>query len=157
MKSLILSILLIGISLSLSAQSFQESGPLWPNHGFSAHLGTNGIIFPLGSVNAELYHHSKRGGVHFGIGGGGFLGGAAFQNVEEGPIHGGHLMASFWSGKDKHHFEVRAGVLFVGNYEVNVLPLLQLGYRFQKPYHPNFWFVDLGMAGLGFGIGTAIP
>jgi len=69
---------------------------------------------------------------------------------------GGLIGGTMLTGKRKDHLEANIG-LFVGS-EVGTVfttPLIEIGYRYQKPTGGFLFKAKLGNLGLGFGIGYA--
>jgi len=121
-------------------------------------LGTNFYVSSV-SVNFERHFYSSSSEkVHlYGRAG---IGGAAVYWTHAG--WGGLGGLTMILGKGKHHFETSAGA-FLGYesgtpYEKGtlfVLPLLDLGYRFQKPGKGFLFRAKAGILGIGVGLGYA--
>ncbi len=63
------------------------------------------------------------------------------------------------TGKDNNHFEVNGG-MFIGKYsdvqdEFFFLPIIDLGYRYQKPEGGFIFRCNVGFLGIRFGLGHA--
>ncbi len=75
-------------------------------------------------------------------------------------VLGPQLGLSMLTGKNNHHFEMGAGA-FIGLWEIGygatlgAFPLINLGYRFQKPEGGLIWKVKAGTTGIGAGVGWA--
>ena len=81
--------------------------------------------------------------------------GAAAGNPDVGGF-GGLIGGTMLTGKRKSHFETNLG-LFVGSEDGTIFtaPLVEIGYRYQKPTGGLLFKVKLGNLGLGFGLGYA--
>ncbi|MCU4157053.1 hypothetical protein J1N10_13770 [Carboxylicivirga sp. A043] len=105
------------------------------------------------SLNMEIQIHSGEKLSWYGRGG---VGAAGVIMATGGP--GGLGAVTMLSGKGNRHFEINGGV-FVGNdYEQNelfLLPLLDFGYRYQKPEGGFIFRVKAGILGVGIGLGYA--
>lgn len=71
---------------------------------------------------------------------------------------GGSASVTMLTGKNNHHFELNGGV-FIGYDEyykdMFYLPIVDFGYRYQKPSGGFLFKTKLGILGLGFGLGYA--
>lgn len=119
--------------------------------------GTN-IVVSSASINIEKHFNTSASEkIHWygrvGIGGAAvFYGPAGFGGL------GGITMLT---GRKKHHFELSGGI-FLGTDEgtgmgdgLFALPLLDVGYRFQKPEKSFIFRVKVGTLGFGLGLGHA--
>lgn len=112
--------------------------------GFARGLASINIESRISSGNKLTWY--ARGG----IGGGGL-------DAADGPgILGAVTMLT---GKGNNHFEVNAGT-FIGKYsdvqaEYFFLPILDLGYRYQKPEGGLVFNAEAGFLGIRFGLGYA--
>ena len=75
---------------------------------------------------------------------------------------GGLAGVTMFTGQGNHHFEASAGAFVgnetgagLGNQGLFALPLLDVGYRFQKPQKSFVFRAKLGVLGLGIGLGYA--
>ena len=68
---------------------------------------------------------------------------------------GGLGALTMLTGKKKHHFELNAGA-FIGDENGNkfIFPLLNFGYRYQKPGIDRIFRVNVGIISLGISFGT---
>lgn len=87
-------------------------------------------------------------------------------------IHGFHLAYTSIFGQQNHHFETKLGLSFnpiaqdessmFRDYYSNipgdftVMPVITLGYRYQKPGGKMYWRIAASTAGLGTGIGIVL-
>ncbi|MCK5441322.1 MAG: hypothetical protein KAJ23_05495 [Maribacter sp.] len=87
--------------------------------------------------------------------------GAAYKwtsndDVSLGP--GGLAALTMLTGKGNNHFELNAGTFIVSDSDKNnsgVYPLLDAGYRYQKPGGGFIFKTKIGILGLGIGLGYA--
>jgi hypothetical protein len=68
---------------------------------------------------------------------------------------GGLIAITMLSGKGKNHFELNGGVFFIDSKELFPLPLIDLGYRHQKPGGGFIFKAKAGILGIGIGLGYA--
>lgn len=81
------------------------------------------------------------------------LGAAGVIMVDGG--FGGLIAITMLSGTGKNHFEINGGVFFLSSKEILALPLLDLGYRYQKPGGGFLFKAKAGILGIGIGLGYA--
>ena len=149
MKKLLLVITILSVGFSANAQSLEKNK-----------MSKNSIYFDTGIipgvhafVNYErsIYQGKKvswYGRMGFGFGGilmasGGF---------------GGLGAVTMLTGKKNSHFELNAGIFSgkdIGNSNSFALPLLDVGYRYQKPDGGFVFKAKLGILGVGIGLGYA--
>ena len=147
-------LMLLGFILALLSPNLQaQTSPEWQANGLSLHVGTNLFVIPI-VASYERYFHKEK--VHWGLGTGVTYAPATSSGYP--PNLGGQLTVSLWTGQGNHHFEAKAGIVagrFQGDFfYTNALPVLTVGYRFQKPGEPFFFRADLGVGGIGLGVGT---
>ena len=72
---------------------------------------------------------------------------------------GGHLTYTRLAPKSRGYFETKLGIVWSNEFEeawlnTNVLPVVSIGYRHQKPDGKFFfrWAVSTGLIGVGFGV-----
>lgn len=89
-------------------------------------------------------------------------GGVGVAGVFYGPAgYGGLGGVTMLTGKKNHHLEVSGGVFMGSDSGMGMedgffaLPLLDVGYRFQKPEKGFVFRVKVGALGAGFGLGYA--
>ncbi|MCI4670401.1 MAG: hypothetical protein MRZ79_19850 [Bacteroidia bacterium] len=152
MKYFLLSVLFFTVGVA-QAQN-DSSRPEWPKSSVNLHVGSNVVLLPLISASFESYSHKKEGRRHHGFGIGAFGAGNPLGSI--GPVWGGQIYHNFWTGAGNHHFETRLGLTVSNIPDAPIVPLIQLGYRFQKPQGANYWIIDLGTGGLGFGFGRGL-
>ena len=75
------------------------------------------------------------------------------------PDYGGHITYTRLALKRKGYFETKIGLAYNRNFsdywlETNILPVISIGYRFQKVDSRWFFRVALstGLIGIGFGV-----
>ncbi len=103
------------------------------------------------NIESQLYAGDKL--TWYGRGGFGFAG---IINDMGGP--GGLGALTMLTGKDVHHFELNGGA-FAGydiiQKEIFILPLLDVGYRYQRPSGGFIFRTKLGLLGAGLSLGYA--
>jgi len=149
MKKILLVISIVTIGFSANAQSSEKNI-----------LSKNSIYFDTGLipgihafVNYErsIYQGERVswfGRAGFGIGG---------MLLSEGGF-GGLGAVTMLTGKKNSHFELNAGIFSgkdIGNSNSFALPLLDVGYRYQKPDGGFVFKAKLGILGVGIGLGYA--
>jgi hypothetical protein len=85
--------------------------------------------------------------------GGGF--GTIFLSLG-GP--GGLAAITMLTGKNNKHFELNGGVFVViasRDFNMFYFPILDLGYRYQKPEGGFLFKAKVGISGIGIGLGYA--
>ncbi|MCS5623663.1 MAG: hypothetical protein NZ735_06880 [Candidatus Marinimicrobia bacterium] len=112
-------------------------------------VGTN-LLISTTSVNFEAYIGSSEK-VHWYLRGGFGTTSIAFT----GGGGGGLGALTMLTGAGKHHFETSAGIFISPALNSSVLPLLDLGYRFQNPEGGFVFRGKVGTLGVGVGIGYA--
>ena len=149
MKKLLLVLSILTIGFSANAQLSEKNI-----------LSKNSIYFDTGLipgihafVNYErsIYQGERVswfGRAGFGIGG---------MLLSEGGF-GGLGAVTMLTGKKNSHFELNAGIFSgkdIGNSNSFALPLLDVGYRYQKPDGGFVFKAKLGILGVGIGLGYA--
>lgn len=82
------------------------------------------------------------------------LGAMGIIMVNGGP--GGLAGFTMLTGKNNNHFEINAGgFIYYGDRGVAAFPLIDLGYRFQKPEGGFIFKAKGGLLGIGIGLGYA--
>ena len=118
------------------------------------------VLISSASANLEVLLGTSGSGIINWYGRAGFGGTGIFYGpVGLGGLAGGTMLI----GRDKHHFEVSVGA-FVGNdsgvghtngNDIFAAPLLDIGYRYQKPGKSFIFRAKGGILGVGIGIGFA--
>lgn len=105
------------------------------------------------SVNLEGQIYSGEKLTWYGRGGLGFAG---IVMVKGGPGISGAV--TMLTGKGNKHFEINGGAFIGKDNELNdifVLPLIDFGYRYQKPEGGFIFRAKAGFLGIGIGLGYA--
>ncbi len=148
LRIILLTIIFFAFSNITKAQSELSRVNLYTQFGALPGLEAN--------INVEMRLHSGNKVTWYGKVGGGFgFGGLA--GIGGGP--GGLAAITMLTGKSNNHFELNGGV-FIGNdkhYNVMFyyLPILDLGYRYQKQDGGFLFKAKVGILGIGFGLGYA--
>lgn len=148
-KFLISSLLIVLFSFKGGAQNSEPESLSKMN--FYLDVG-GGYFTGLASLNFEAKFHSGKNLTWYGRIG--FGGGGSGDNGT-----GGLAAITMLTGKRSNHFEINGGV-FIANYsdvpsEYFALPILDLGYRYQKPSGGIIFRAKAGILGIGLGIGYA--
>lgn len=144
------------LNIRLNAQIQSE----WPDrtNGISIFATTIfGIFTPVNLSYDYLVHKEK---VHYGITTG--LTTTFCEGVDYAQL-GVHLTFTFMTGKSKHHFESKLGLVYNPillysedewhNYAFKFVPVISLGYRFQQPDGRRFYRLAVSTGGIGAGTG----
>jgi hypothetical protein len=149
MKTLVLVIIIVTIGFFANAQSSEQN-----------EMSKNSIYFDTGIipgvhafVNYERSLYQGKKVSWYGRMGFGF-GGILMVNAGFGGLGGVTML----TGKKNSHFELNTGV-FSGK-EIDgsnsvTLPLLDVGYRYQKPDGGFVFKAKIGILGIGIGLGYA--
>ena len=123
----------------------------------SVYLDTGIGIGGQVSINYERQLYSGEKVTWFGrIGtGAAYKFGLVNDEVTFGP--GGLAAITMLTGKGNNHFEVNAGTFIVSDYynDIVAYPLVDVGYRYQKPGGGFVFKAKIGLLGLGIGLGYA--
>ena len=103
-----------------------------------------------GTINAEIRLYSGNKVTWYGKVGGGF-GGIVLGPI--GPI--GLAAITMLTGKTNNHFELNGGVFIGKDNGMFYLPILDLGYRYQKPDGGFLFKAKVGFFSIGLGLGYA--
>ena len=177
MKSIFVISLLLGLGVicAVSQDSFVSiSNTAFPNKAFiyapieaeaqstemttlsNINLYADGGFFPgvQASINLEKRISSGEKVTWYGRVGGGVAG--IMMSETGGP---GMLAAvTMLTGKEKNHFEINGGAFVGKNTESDdmyFLPLIDLGYRYQKPQGGFIFRAKAGFLGIGISLGYA--
>jgi hypothetical protein len=137
---------------------------------FNVHIDLSALVFIFGgtfsaTVNLERHLISSRSGKTnlYARGGLGYAGALVVgSGAASGDIGNGGLGAlTLLTGSNKHHLELVCGA-FMGISNNNarskdtfILPVVDVGYRYQKPGTSFIFRSKLGFLGLGIGLGYA--
>lgn len=143
----LISTLLLAFGLKTSAQN--ESSAKLATQAIYVDVGAIPLVAIHGLVNYErqLIQRKKVKWIgRFGLG--------VAANPDGG--FGGLLGGTMLTGQKNSHFEANLG-LFVGSEtgETFTTPLVEIGYRYQKPQGGFLFKAKVGNLGLGFGFGYA--
>jgi len=167
MKKSILTLVIFMCTTSAQAQQNQK----FSNYRLSVEASSNFIVSSSASMSAEFrLYSSKTNGLHT----------YARVGFGKGSIHPIFtindnfneklLGVTFLLGSGKNHFEINSGVYLLSEQEYtdtpgllndapdergNVLPIFDIGYRYQQPGGGIIFSVKFGVFGLGLGIGSA--
>ncbi|MEM7657826.1 MAG: hypothetical protein AAF399_17000 [Bacteroidota bacterium] len=134
-----------------------HSNPEWRKFHVYGQSGVGGVLNPWGYLGGNVNFHTftqEAGLLHYGFGIGAFAGQDIWNSAS--PIFGGTAYFQLWIGEKNHHFETRFGGILLSIPEVPYAPLLQFGYRFQRPYRASFWFLHAGTGGFSVGGGMGL-
>lgn len=153
MKKLLLFITILTFGFTLSAQT-TDTNELSKNSVYlDTGLGYGGQV----SINYERQIYSGKKLTWFGrLGAGAAYKFTSDDNVSLGP--GGLAAITMLTGKRNNHFELNAGTFIVSDSDENnsgVYPLLDVGYRYQKPGGGFVFKAKIGILGIGIGFGYA--
>ncbi len=142
---------LIFLLLSLHGlPSWGQSTQEWPQDAVTLNLSSVVLISTVGVQYEHSWHRPRS---HWGIN----TGLSYVMNFWDPAWVGWTASGVFWTGQRNHHFEAKAGLaaLFPTNpyWSFAVYPLIQVGYRFQRPKKPWFFTAGIGTSGLNLGTG----
>ena len=137
-------------------------------HGEAASAGLVSSLF----LNLEgKFYSSASEKIHFyGRAGFGYVDVSTFIICNGQTAYGGSIGFGMITGKGNHHFELFGGGFFgffksknndsglfrsCRNFGNQAVPVVDLGYRFQKPGDGLFFRAKFGVYGLGIGLGYA--
>jgi hypothetical protein len=154
-----LVIILTAVNQPLRAQD----APPWPAKS-SYITGYASTLFLLASpINIGYEYYAHPGWIHPGFSVGWT---ALFLEAGAYAVTGPHATFSMFTGKKNHHFDLKTGfsytpiLLYSNNkwndYAVKFMPVVTLGYRYQKPGGNSFFRVGVGIGGLGIGFGIRL-
>jgi hypothetical protein len=115
-----------------------------------------GAFTPINISYDYLLHKSR---IHIGYTTG--LTTTLYEGAAYGTL-GVHLTMTIMTGIGKNHFETKLGGVVnpiklwsdgYDDYAFKFVPVISLGYRFQKPENKIFYRVGLSTGGIGLGIG----
>ena len=144
---------------NVTAQVKESSPSQWPaaTNGLSIYATTLfGAFTPINLSYDHLVHKSR---IHIGYTTG--LTTTLYEGAAYGTL-GVHLTLTLMSGMGKSHFETKLGgvvnpvKLWSDGYDdfaFKFVPVVSLGYRFQRPGDRTFYRIGLSTGGIGFGIG----
>lgn len=150
-----IKIILFGLFFSLfctEVQAQEQTPASLSKINLYADLG-GGFARGMTSINIEGRIYNGRRITWYGRGG---IGAGGIDDNGGPGILGGITMLT---GKRNGHFEISTGAL-LGKYtdvedEIFVLPIADLGYRYQKPEGGLIFRIRAGFLGIGFSLGYA--
>lgn len=149
-------------SLSVNNMAIAQSPSAWPAKSSfgSVYVSTLLMASPVNLSFEQFYH---KGWVHLG-----YMTGLTTVFVEgvNHAVFGGHLTFSMFTGKRNHHFDTKLGFSYTPirlysmsgwyDYAPTWMPVITLGYRFQRPDGRTFFRAGISPGGIGVGWGWRI-
>ena len=165
MKKIALLLLIVLASVMPAVVNGQVENA-WParSTGISIYGSTLGNFISVLNISVDRNFERPLGFSGFSAG----LTGLYSALPDDGTV-GVHFTYNHFTGKGKHHFESRLGMVItaekVGKYFFGsdhksgpgFVPVISLGYRYQKPGSPNFFRIGVNAAGIGIGFGFIFP
>jgi hypothetical protein len=157
MKKIVSAGLVIMTILAVGVNGQEAAG--WPTSSSSVSLnvGTLLIVTPIGVTYDHLWHMKK---THLGLSTGVLT---SFYDGSNSMVLGFYAAFVFLAGTRDHHFEWRLGGSYHPIYlypdagssfeEIPFMPVIVLGYRYQRPQGKTFFRASAGTGGIGLGIG----
>lgn len=152
MKSYALALISSIVLLSTSATA-QDTSQTQPDYYFGASAFLSLVPLPLNiSFDALKFSNRAYNGVTFGL--------TTFPLQKNSyPDYGGHITYTRLALKRKGYFETKIGLAYNRNFsdywlETNILPVISIGYRFQKVDSRWFYRVALSTGLIGVGLGV---
>jgi len=159
MKKIVILLMVLFLSVPLFSQNDTTLQNAWPkkSNGISLHAST--IMFGFSPVNLSydrLYHTRK---LHYGFTTG--LTCTLYDGADYSSL-GAHLTFTLINGMNNHHFESKFGLTYNflilwtrgwEDYALPIIPVVSLGYRYQKPDGKYFFRCGLSTGGIGVGFG----
>lgn len=142
----------LGVNTALVSQTFEKSE--WTKHNIYFEVAY-GVVSDHKSINYErILLRSSSNRIHLF----GRVGTGKFSVQDEPDGWGGLASLTLLTGKGNHHIEFAGGVVidFIKHSEENpkfTLPLVDIGYRYQKPNGFMILRTKVGLLGIGFGFG----
>jgi hypothetical protein len=153
MKTLLLLITILTFGFTLSAQTTNTNELSKNSVYLDTGLGFRGQV----SINYERQIYSSKKLTWYGrLGAGAAYKWTSDNDVSLGP--GGLAAITVLTGEKNHHFELNAGTFIVSDSDASnsgVYPLLDAGYRYQKPDGGIVFKAKIGILGIGIGLGYA--
>jgi hypothetical protein len=138
------------LSLFLSIHSAAQDTKTTKLSNINLYVDAGFLIGAQASINFEKRISSGEKVTWYGRAG---IGYAGVIMVGGGP--GGLAAITMLTGKGKNHFEANGGIFYVYSDDLSVLPLIDVGYRFQKPQGGFIFKAKAGFLGIGIGLGYA--
>jgi hypothetical protein len=152
MKTFALALISSIVLLTTSANA-QDTSQSQPDSYFGVSAFISLLPLPLNlSVDVLKFSEKAYNGVTFGL--------TTFPLQKNSyPDYGGHITYTRLALKRKGYFETKIGLAYNRNFadyylDTNFLPVISIGYRFQKVDSNWFFRVALstGLIGIGFGV-----
>jgi hypothetical protein len=154
--------ILIALALGMSKPVLCQVENSWPaqSTGISIYGSTLGGLINIVNISVDRTFERERGFSGFSAG----LTGLYSALSGNGTV-GAHFTFNHFTGKGNNHFESRLGLVItaekVGQYFFGsngkngpgFVPVISLGYRYQKPGSRNFFRIGINTAGIGIGFG----
>ena len=154
--------ILIALALGMSKPVLCQNENSWParSTGISVYGSTLGSFISIVNISIDRNFQRERGFSGFSAG----LTGLYSALPDDGTV-GIHFTYNHFTGKYSHHFESRLGIVVtaekVGQYFFGsngktgpgFVPVISLGYRYQKPGDPFYFRIGINTAGIGIGFG----
>lgn len=158
MIRIFLSSLLLIIA-SLHTSYGQSSGETFSNSVTYAEVGVVGLFGFLAGLNVSYEHRlysNAENNLHIYGRGGVAASGVLFGSGGFGGLVGGSLL----TGPNNHHFEADLGLIVgkndgSGGNDVFFQPMLEAGYRYQRPQGGFLFKAKGGITGFGIALGYA--
>ena len=154
------AIIIAAATLTLCSGGLKaQSETSWPSGSSAIALNVGTIILasPFVASYDHLWHLKK---IHLGT-----TTGITFcaYAPDHSWVFGGYAAVVLLSGMGNHHFESRLGATYYpiqlspdpgkSYADIHFMPVILLGYRFQKPGGNRFYRLSVGTGGIGVGIG----
>ena len=156
-KYLVLFLILI-LTFRLPGQEAQPG--TGGSSAISFYVGTLIYATPLSVTYDHLWYREK---VSWGISTGVV---STFLDEFQYNALGIYLAGVILTGKESNHFEGRLGISYhpiylypeagSKNEDIPFMPVISVGYRYQKPGDDHFYRVSFGTGGIGVGIGMIL-
>lgn len=159
MKRLLHLLPLLVLSLNLNAQEISSE---WPKSTQSISFSGSTLLFAT-PINASYNYTRHNNAFHYGINAGVTW---CFYEIIEYATIGVHTSFDMYFGKKSHHPQLRLGLAYspimvyslteYTDYDYDFVPVISLGYRYEKPGDDKYWRIFIGTGGIGFGLGANI-
>lgn len=155
-------ILLAGLMIAGNARLFAQTSTQWPESSSSVSVFGSSLLLIATPVNISFEKLYLRNNIYLGYTYGPTI---LFLTKSLYDSHGlgGHLAFTLLTGKRNRHFEGKLGFSYTpfvlysaygeDRFDIPFIPVVSLGYRFQKPDGKTFYRFALSTGGFGFGLG----
>ena len=157
-KLMIIQVLLV-IVIKLNSQDPVPYSSVWPSKSNSLSLYASTILGAFTPINISYDHMVHKPKLHLGYTTG--ITTTLYEGVEYGTL-GFHMAMTVITGMENNHFEAKLGGVInpiklwsdgYDDFAFFFVPVISVGYRFQKPGDNKFYRIALSTGGIGFGIG----